>query len=294
MKYYRETIMLYKYIITSYWLMEREPTLSTSLTFLTGGSSGAGSTHLFIDDNFSLGGSVSNSTNVITTCQQQDWNMQKHLNSGSIGSSSSSHKNCSSSSSIADDNSSSDGSDKFQPPANSKLLPSNIHNLDWSRVVHVESCQYKNQKNTFSLFYVTFSKLVDDKEHYFKVMLKTSNNITQEVYSSILATICRIPIPTMRLVEYSTPEFASMSKNLQRFSSDLLFKKELKKKFFLVMECVEGKPLGELNIKEFFNEKKYPTIHHPKMVGILPFWIPESTSLSTVLSQSVTTSTSIV
>eukprot|EP01133_Synstelium_polycarpum_P020630 gene20630-24780_t len=138
-------------------------------------------------------------------------------------------------------------------------LPSNIHNLDWESAISIERQSQKNSKHNHSNFtYVTFRKMVDDKEQLTQVILKTSVNIAQDVFASVLATICQLPLPLMRLLEHSAPEYSAMSSALNRLSIgnpslNHYIRRELKKKFFLVIESAEGKSLADINIKDYLS-----------------------------------------
>eukprot|EP01132_Coremiostelium_polycephalum_P008004 gene8004-9849_t len=160
---------------------------------------------------------------------------------------------------------------------NNCLLPSNIHDLNWKNAVHIEKTQlYSKNSAILVTFKVDNNQLSDsinnnnnnnNTHQYYKVVVKSSPSIAQEVYVSVLESIMKFPIPEMRLLEFSNPEFKSMSKSLQKLSlSDPtinhFIKKELKKSFFLVMEYSPGgKTLEELNFKEYFSgatgEKKF-------------------------------------
>ncbi|KYR01723.1 protein kinase [Tieghemostelium lacteum] len=185
-------------------------------------------------------------------------------------------------------------SDELENELYKPIVESKISNLDWNQAIHIEKCDQK-----LNCLVVTFVEEVMvqkqigssggssgsssgksspppvyqmvKQQQYYKVLLKTSpssQQIAQTVYVNVLESILKLPIPEMRLLEYSNPEYEAMSNQILKLSSNnnTLFnyiKKELKKLYLLVMAYRPGaKTLEQLNFKEYFSssnngDKKY-------------------------------------
>ncbi|EGC29772.1 hypothetical protein DICPUDRAFT_90360 [Dictyostelium purpureum] len=136
---------------------------------------------------------------------------------------------------------------------------------------------------------------------YNQILLKSSTTIVQEVYASILESILGLPIPEMRLLEFSDQEFDEMSTSLLNASksNESLYdfiKLELSKSFFFIMEYIPyGKTFKELNHKEYFSgstgEKKLMQLGQIMAFDIfcnnwdrLPLiWMDNGTNFSNIL-----------
>ncbi|GAM21357.1 hypothetical protein SAMD00019534_045320, partial [Acytostelium subglobosum LB1] len=97
---------------------------------------------------------------------------------------------------------------------------------------------------------------------YYRVIIKVPYQVANEIYTSILASICHLPMPMMRVLESPHNEYQSMSKHLLVLSRDLdndlhtQLKKDLRRRHFIIMQHVEGRSLSEMNSREILTEKK--------------------------------------
>ncbi|EGC31775.1 hypothetical protein DICPUDRAFT_7275, partial [Dictyostelium purpureum] len=135
---------------------------------------------------------------------------------------------------------------------------SNIINIEWNNIQTIEKLDYGD-----SNYYLLVTFFNENKNIINKVLLKTSSTIAQEVYASVLENILKLPIPAMRLLDFSMDEYFDMSRNLLNCSTndqglnEFIKYEILDKSFILVMEYREnGKRFNELNHKEYFSGKK--------------------------------------
>ncbi|KAM9963460.1 hypothetical protein ACTFIW_006690 [Dictyostelium discoideum] len=155
-------------------------------------------------------------------------------------------------------NNNNNNNNKNKNKNNNSYIPmiqySNIHCIDWSSLISVDKLDL-GSSNIFLI--ATF---LNNKCEYNQVLLKSSTTIVQEVYASVLESILKLPIPEMRLLEYSNDEYIQMSRSLLTISSKTnkslydYIKLELLKSFFLIMEYApNGKSFKDLDYKEYFS-----------------------------------------
>eukprot|EP01113_Clastostelium_recurvatum_P039514 TRINITY_DN6041_c0_g1_i1.p1 TRINITY_DN6041_c0_g1~~TRINITY_DN6041_c0_g1_i1.p1 ORF type:complete len:398 (-),score=97.58 TRINITY_DN6041_c0_g1_i1:64-1257(-) len=134
---------------------------------------------------------------------------------------------------------------------------SDISRIDWSHVHHVKLSESGSGGVIFVVLQDVSSSLSSSSSSSQSVVvIKGCLEVAQLMFTTDLARALSIPVPNVRLIQYTHPEWKDIKTKLATSHScsetvKLKIKKELKRAFFVVMEFVSGQDIDSMQ-----NEKR--------------------------------------